>query len=143
MGFGANGPIEPGVVDLSTLTAERDSDSETPPGKGASYLAGHPAVLMQLHGGGASSEDYASFAEVFADYARSRIRGIGAAQYDNGKGQKYESLDFEDVAVELLDELADVQNYLATLAIKVLAITGKGVTFNELVALVEGEATNE
>lgn len=143
MGFGANGPIEPGVVDLSTLTAERDSDSETPPGKGASYLAGHPAVLMQLHGGGASSEDYASFAEAFADYARSRIRGIGAAQYDNGKGQKYESLDFEDVAVELLDELADVQNYLATLAIKVLAITGKGVTFNELVALVEGEATNE
>lgn len=143
MGFGANGPIEPGVVDLSTLTAERDSDSETPPGKGASYLAGHPAVLMQLHGGGASSEDYASFAEAFADYARSRIRGIGAAQYDNGKGQKYESLDFEDVVVELLDELADVQNYLATLAIKVLTITGKGVTFNDLVALVEGEATDE
>lgn len=141
MGFGANGPIESGVVDLSSLKDRRNSDSETPPGKGASYLAGHPAVV--LHGKGSSTDDFASFAESFADYSRSRIRGIGAAQYDNGKGQKYEDFDFNDVAVELLDELADAQNYIAILAVKTLAILGKGVTIEGLAALVEAEATNE
>lgn len=122
MGFGANGPIEPGVVDLSTLTAERDSDSETPPGKGASYLAGHPAVV--LHGTGISSTDLASFAEEFADYSRSRVLGIGAAQYDDGKGQAFEGYSFNDVVLELVDEIADAHNYLTMLAVKALTVYG-------------------
>lgn len=122
MGFGANGPIEPGVVDLSTLTPRRDSDSETPSGKGASYLAGHPAVV--LHGTGISSTDLASFAEAFAYYSRSRVLGIGAAQYDDGKGQAFEGYSFNDVVLELIDEIADAHNYLTMLAVKALTVYG-------------------
>ncbi len=122
MGFGANGPIEPGVVDLSTLTSRRDSDSETATGKGASYLAGHPAVV--LHGTGISSADLASFAEAFADYSRSRVLGIGAAQYDDGKGQAFEGYSFNDVVLELVDEIADAHNYLTMLAVKALTVYG-------------------
>ena len=74
MGFGSGTPDATGVVDLSTLKGTGNSDSETPPGKGASYLAGHPAVV--LHGAGISSADLASFAEAFAVYSRSRVLGI-------------------------------------------------------------------
>ena len=122
MGFGANGPIEPGVVDLSTLKGAGNSDSETATGKGASYLAGHPAVV--LHGTGISSTDLASFAEAFADYSRSRVLGIGAAQYDDGKGQKFEQFSFNDVVLELIDEIADAHNYLTMLAVKALTVYG-------------------
>lgn len=122
MGFGSGTPDTAGVVDLSTLTPRRDSDSEATPGKGASYLAGHPAVV--LHGAGISSADLASFAEAFAAYSRSRVLGIGAAQYDDGKGQKFEQFSFNDVVLELIDEIADAHNYLTMLAVKALTVYG-------------------
>ena len=119
MGFGANGPIEAAsVIDLSSL-AKRTNEGEV---KGAEYLAAHPAVM--LHGAGVTTEDLASYHEAFADYCRSRVKGVGAAQYDDGKGQKFEQLTFNDVLGELVDEIADAQNYLTMLSIKVLTAYG-------------------
>ncbi len=91
------------------------------PQAGASHLLDHPAV--RKHGKGMTTEDFASFTEALADYSTVRVRGVGAAQYSGTEGQKFEQLTFEDTVLELVDELADVQNYAAMLAIKLLALS--------------------
>jgi len=52
------------------------------------------------------------------------VLGIGAAQYDDGKGQKFEQFSFNDVVLELIDEIADAHNYLTMLAVKALTVYG-------------------
>lgn len=81
-------------------------------------LDDHPAVTN--HGDGISTEDFASFQECFANYAGSRIRGVGKRQYFDGERQRFEVYSPDELANEMLDELADVVNYASMLAVKVL-----------------------
>lgn len=95
------------------------------PGPGAratspKYLATHPAV--ERFGYGVSTGDLASFAEAFTDYCRGRITGTGAEQYERDGSQKFESMSFNELLLELVDELADVQNYAVMLSVRVLSL---------------------
>lgn len=89
---------------------------------GASYLSDHAAIAKQ--GAGVTPGELASFTESFGDYARTRIMGTGASEYSDTAGQKYETMTFNELLIELADELADVSNYSAMLATKVLALWG-------------------
>lgn len=71
---------------------------------------------------GLTSWDLADYVNRFAGYATTRILGIGAHQYDLAGRQKFEGKDLEDICDELLDELADVVNYAAMIALKVSRI---------------------
>ena len=67
-----------------------------------------------------SSWDLADWQGEFSQYASGRILGIGAHQYDGAGSQKFEGLTVEELCDELVDELADVVNYAAMLAAKVM-----------------------
>jgi len=54
----------------------------------------------------------------FTRYARTRITGVGAEQYDNGHSQKFEEMSVSELVTETLDELADVVNYCTFLAVQ-------------------------
>ncbi len=86
----------------------------------AQLLAQHPAVLR--HGAGMTSTDLASFIESISDFAKSRVLDIGAQQYAAPEGgQRFEDQAPEELVQAFVEEIADAINYLAMLAIKVLA----------------------
>lgn len=60
----------------------------------------------------------------FTRFARERISGVGAHQYDYGSRQKFESMTFSEIAQGLKEELADVVNYATFLALKVQTLEG-------------------
>lgn len=121
MAFGADHAGESGVLDLSTLKTDgNDSDSGTT--TGPEYLSDHPAVVK--NGLGVSTEELASFVEAFGDYSRSRILGTGKDSYDEGGRQAFEDMSFNELVTALAEELADAQNYLAILAVRVLGLYG-------------------
>lgn len=80
----------------------------------------HPAVLK--HGKGLSSADLASFVEAMSSLSQSRIKGIGADQYEDGGSQQFEGMSEQELIEYFLEEMADGINYLAMLSIKVLAV---------------------
>jgi len=71
---------------------------------------------------GLTSWDLAEWVGDFSTYATTRVLGIGAHQYDLAGRQKFEGLDIQDICDELIDELADVVNYAAMLALKVTRV---------------------
>lgn len=83
-------------------------------------LTDHIAVTN--HGKGVGSDGLANFVACWADFAGARIRGTGHLQYDNDGLQRFEELEGTQLCDELLDELLDVVNYTAMVAIKVLAV---------------------
>lgn len=91
------------------------------------YAALTDHVAVTNHGNGVGSEGLANFVECFANYAQSRIRGTGAAQYnlDEFGLQRFEQLAGTDLCDELLDELADVISYSSMIAVKVLVIRSR------------------
>ena len=88
----------------------------------ASYLTEHVAV--NNHGSGVGAENLANFVECWANYGGTRILTTGRLQYElGGTGeQRFEGLSPEQLCDELLDELSDAGNYIAMLAVKILAI---------------------
>lgn len=82
-------------------------------------LLHHAAV--KNHGSGISSPELADFVDLMCILAQERIVGVGADQYDTGRGQKFEQLSEEQLRRELIEELIDVINYAAMLAVKVAA----------------------
>lgn len=87
-------------------------------------LADHPAVL-NYRDPGVSTNDLASFIESFASLRVSRVKQIGAQQYELGIGQKFETYSVQDTVKELVEELADASNYIDFLAIKLLSIVAE------------------
>jgi len=86
----------------------------------AALLATHPAVTTYLRG--VHPEHLASFQTALARAARNRLTGIGAQQYTLPDGrQKFEEMDGDDLTQAMLEEVLDIQNYLAMLAIRLLA----------------------
>lgn len=90
----------------------------------ATPLADHPAVL-NYRKPGISTDDLASFIESFASLRVSRVKQIGASQYELGVGQKFETFSVQDTVKELVEELADASNYIDFLAIKLLSIVSE------------------
>lgn len=120
MAFGDPNVTRAGLGGAVGEQAGRVAASESAPSKGPAYLADHPAV--QSFGYGVQTRDLASFAESFTDYCRTRIVGTGADQYAKDGSQKFESLSFNELLLELVDELADVQNYAVMLSVRVLSL---------------------
>jgi len=83
-------------------------------------LLDHPAV--KNHGQGVSTDDLASFIEALGSQAQYRIRNTGHDQYAEGEGQQFERMTPVQLAEWMLEEAADVINYQAMSAIKVLAV---------------------
>ena len=92
------------------------------PNQTSRHLATHPAVLK--HGEGMSSQELGMFIEAFAAYTRHRVITVGAAEYAEGESQRFESMSFDELVLELVDELADAVNYNIMLAIKALSLLG-------------------
>lgn len=67
---------------------------------------------------GISTQQLAEYQRRFATYARLRLLGPGADQYVRDGKQKFESLGPRQLVHELVDELADIVNYAAMLAIQ-------------------------
>ena len=68
---------------------------------------------------GLNAFDLADYVQAFSEYSQHRILTIGAKQYDLAGKQKFEQYDITQLCDQLLEELADVGNYAAMLAIKV------------------------
>lgn len=74
------------------------------------------------YGSGVSSSDLAAFTRSIADAAARRIEGVGDEQYGQGELQKFETATVDHYVDELIDEVADIQAYLAIIVLKVLAL---------------------
>jgi NTP pyrophosphatase (non-canonical NTP hydrolase) len=88
-------------------------------------LTDHVAVTN--HGKGIGSANLANFVSCFSDHAAARILSTGALQYELGDTgeQHMETMTPQELCDELADELLDVCNYAAFIAIKVLALQKK------------------
>jgi len=122
MAFGDPTVIESGVPGSEPEQGAKPDPVATTPAPPAAYLAEHAAVRKQ--GYGVSTTELASFVEVFADYAKSRVEGTGHAEYESAGTQKFESMSFDTLVYELVDELADAQNYITMLSAKALSLLG-------------------
>lgn len=71
---------------------------------------------------GVSTDDLAAFLEAFSSMARSRVAGAGAQEYAQGPLQVFETKDTGDLAQDVLEELADAQNYIAMMGLRLLAL---------------------
>lgn len=69
-----------------------------------------------------TAKELAEFQEAFTRHARSRILGVGAEQYQDEQGQKFEKFPTSQLLSEAQDELADVVNYATMLAISLQRI---------------------
>lgn len=91
---------------------------EARPDDGADFRLGSIARPPVAPPPGVSTQQLAEFQRRFATYARLRLLGPGADQYVRDGKQKFESLSPRQLVQELLDELADIVNYAAMLAIQ-------------------------
>ncbi len=69
-----------------------------------------------------TADDLADGVRDFIDRATERITGIGADQYDNEDGQKFERLPINDLFDWADEELLDIANYAAMLSIRLRRI---------------------
>lgn len=74
---------------------------------------------------GMTARELADFQRAFTRHARGRILGVGAEQYGNEKGQRFETYSTKELIDESIDELADVVNYATMLAISLRRIQEK------------------
>ena len=65
-----------------------------------------------------TSKQLADYQQQFTAWSRSRILTDGLRQYDRGDRQAFEDMDFPTLIEMALEELADLVNYSAMLAIK-------------------------
>ena len=72
-----------------------------------------------------TARELADFQRAFTRHARGRILGVGAEQYGNEKGQRFETYSTKELIDESIDELADVVNYATMLAISLRRIQEK------------------
>lgn len=105
----------------------RHSDGESqqsPVHRGsAQALAEHPAVTRM--GEGVTTAELVDFVASFSKLAQGRILGAGAEQYEiGGRQEVFEGLSFNELLLELVEELLDVNNYCAMLAAKVMSVWG-------------------
>ncbi len=119
-GDGADSAVadQSGIRDSWNRTFNWDNFNKT---NSPTLLADHAAVL-NYRKPGISTDDLASFIESFASLRVSRVKQIGASQYELSVGQKFEAFTTSDIIRELIEELADASNYIDFLAIKLLNI---------------------
>jgi hypothetical protein len=65
-----------------------------------------------------TSEELAEKVTEFIDECRFRILGIGAEQYDEGDGQKFEKMPFPDLIQYAREEAQDLAVYAAMIDIR-------------------------
>lgn len=65
-----------------------------------------------------TSKELAEYQKSFTRHARGRILGVGAEQYSDKAGQKFEGYSVSRLIGEMQDELADVVNYAAMISIQ-------------------------
>lgn len=75
--------------------------------------------------GGMTARQLSEFQSAFTRHARGRILGVGAEQYSDQQGQRFESYSIQRLISEAQDELADVVNYAAMLAIALQRVKEK------------------
>ena len=111
---------------MGTGTATRDGSLDyqggLPDGDGPGEhpLARHPAVRQ--HGQGVPTTELAQFIQLLTDAAKDRVAGVGDEQYGGEVLQKFERASIDDYVGELLEEVYDIQAYLAIIALKVIAL---------------------
>ena len=67
---------------------------------------------------GMTVAELVEYQRAFTTYARARLRGVGADQYDMGQTQKFEYMDPEELVAGLREELADIVNYAVMIDIQ-------------------------
>lgn len=67
---------------------------------------------------GMSSRQLADHQKELSKYARGRILGVGAEQYDDSTEQRFESMTLDELWTGAREEIADLINYLAMLDIR-------------------------
>lgn len=80
-------------------------------------VAGSPIPQVKHPGYGITTGQLAEAHRRFSNYSRYRIISSGKQQYDHGNEQAFESMSPQRILLELRDELADVQAYLAMMDI--------------------------
>lgn len=77
---------------------------------------------MESHGDGTSTPELADFIRILTEASIARVTGTGDEQYHLDGLQRYETLSLDRMVDELLDEVYDIQSYLAMIAIKIIAM---------------------
>ena len=72
-----------------------------------------------------TAKELAEFQAAFTRHARGRILGVGAAQYEDEAGQKFEKYSTNRLIAEAQDELADLVNYAVMISISLQRIKEK------------------
>lgn len=97
---------------------DRDSDRES----ATDYWA-----APSFPGRGMTAKELAEYQKAFTRHARGRILGVGAEQYADEAGQKFEGYSVNRLISEMQDEMADVVNYAAMISIQLERIKEKYV----------------
>lgn len=79
---------------------------------------------------GMTSAQLAAYVDRFTRAACARVLGVGHEQYDQGDGQRFESMPLDELLAWTLEELQDVAVYAAMLGVRVqrlreLLVTGR------------------
>lgn len=80
------------------------------------HRASAPDVPLKL---GMTVDELLKHQQEFTAYARSRLGGVGAQQYDRGGAQQFEYMDPDELVQGLREELADIINYAVMIDIQV------------------------
>ncbi|MEU1880342.1 hypothetical protein ABZ470_23800 [Streptosporangium sp. NPDC020072] len=106
---------------MRTIGADGAVQESIPGTPGEFYvLLHHPAVLK--HGKGVSSLELQDFVDSLAEIAQARILTVGHEQYGMAMLQKFETMRAAELGEGLIEEIADVYNYVAMLTIKYLSL---------------------
>ena len=74
-----------------------------------------------------TAKQLAEYQKKFTRHARGRILGVGAEQYADAAGQKFEGYSVNRLISEMQDEMADVVNYAAMISIQLERLKEKYV----------------
>lgn len=111
---GSNGldSIVNSTEELGSTDSRGEHGNRQDPFASSSSLPNYKQERMNL-------SDLLSAQMVFTAYARGRLQGIGAEQYDDEGEQRFEQYSITRTINELRDELADAVNYLTFIDVKI------------------------
>lgn len=73
-----------------------------------------------------TSDELAQAVEATVNSLKHRVKGVGAAQYDDGSGvQRFERKRVADIAIDAMEEIDDLIVYAVQMRLRLVALLGR------------------